>query len=136
MVKILIMVKLVRQNGFVLLNTFLIGRPMLLLIYYTAGTTIAGGSGDLRRNLGIKNKKGLIVANYRVEKAGKVKVGIYTGYGALITNVVNEYQKAGVYSKRINLEEMKLPKGVYLIRLSYPEHSERSEERRVGKECR
>jgi hypothetical protein len=90
----------------------------------TTGTTIAGGSGDLRRNLGLSYEKGLIIANYRVEKAGKVKVGIYTGYGALITNVVNGYQKAGVYSKRINLEEMKLPKGVYLIRLSYPGHSE------------
>ena len=49
-----------------------------------------------------------------------MKVSIYTGYGALITNVVNEYQKAGVYSKRIKSEKMKGPcRAIYLIRLSY-----------------
>jgi len=74
--------------------------------------------------LSISYEKGLIVANYNVETAGKVKIGLYTGYGSLITNVVNEYQSAGVHSKRIDLKAMNLPKGVYLIKLSYPGHSE------------
>ncbi|HSQ43091.1 MAG TPA: DUF4859 domain-containing protein, partial [Fibrobacteraceae bacterium] len=87
-------------------------------------TSITTASVGWRRDLGISYKNGLIVANYNVQKAGKVKIGIYTGYGALIQNVVNEYQKVGSYSKQIDLKAMNLPKGVYLIRLSYPGHSE------------
>ncbi|OIP47475.1 MAG: hypothetical protein AUK31_07090 [Fibrobacteres bacterium CG2_30_45_31] len=87
-------------------------------------TTIAEGFTDWRKDLDIAYKNGLILANYNVEKAGKVKVAIYTGFGALIQNVVNEYQPIGTYSKQIDLKAMGLPKGVYLIRLSYPGHSE------------
>lgn len=87
-------------------------------------TTLAKGFTDSRKNLGISYNNGLIVANYNVQKAGKVKVGVYTGYGALIQNVVNEYQQVGAYSKQIDLKAMGLPRGVYLIRLAYPGHSE------------
>lgn len=91
----------------------------------TTGTTsIAQNFIDVKHDLNLAYSNGLIVANYNVHKAGKVKVGIYTGYGALIQNVVNEYQAIGTYSKEIDLKGMNLPKGVYLIRLSYPGHSE------------
>jgi len=91
----------------------------------TIGTAaVIMSNTDYRTNLGISYKNGLIVANYNVEKAGKVKVGIYTGFGALITNVVNEYQKEGSYSKTIDLKSLNLPKGVYLVKLSYPGHTE------------
>lgn len=91
----------------------------------TVGTTsIAKSFVDVKHDLNLSHKNGLIVANYNVHNAGKVKVGIYTGYGALIQNVVNEYQAAGTYYKEINLKAMNLPKGVYLVKLSYPGHSE------------
>jgi hypothetical protein len=89
----------------------------------TSPTPVKGFT-DSKRNLGISYVNGLILANYHVQKAGKVKVGIYTGYGALIQNVVNEYQKVGAYSKQIDLKAMNLTRGVYLIKLSYPGHTE------------
>ena len=79
---------------------------------------------SVTKNLGISYENGIIVANYQVKNAGKVKLGIYTGYGALIQNVVDGYQKAGAYTKRIDLKAMGLPRGVYLLKLSYPGHSE------------
>lgn len=88
------------------------------------GTTSIMSNTDWRRDLGISYKNGLIVANYNVQTAGKVKVSIYTGFGALIQNVVNDYHKVGSYSKPIDLKAMGLPKGVYLIKLSYPGHTE------------
>ena len=91
----------------------------------TIGTQATAKSlTELRKDLGITYRNGIIVANYHMQVAGKVKVGLYTAYGALIQNVVNEYQKVGTYSKEIDLKTMHLPKGVYLIRLSYPGHSE------------
>jgi hypothetical protein len=100
-------------------------RQVIVEFRISVGTiTSALGATDLRKDLGITYRNGLIVANYNVQKAGKVKVGVYTGYGALIQNVVNEYQKVGTYSKEIDLKAMNLPTGVYLIRLSYPGYSE------------
>ncbi len=91
----------------------------------TIGTpTIAKSIAEMKKNLGLTYKNGKIEANYQVEKAGKVKLGIYTGYGALIRNVVNDYRKVGKYSQIIDLGAMNLPRGVYLVRLSYPGHAE------------
>jgi hypothetical protein len=82
------------------------------------------GALEGRRDLDISYQNGTIVTRYQVQKAGKVKLGIYTGFGALITNVVNEYHAVGSYSTSISLKTMNLPVGVYLIRLSYPGYTE------------
>lgn len=79
---------------------------------------------QLNPNLDLQYRNGVIVANYTIEKAGKVKIGIYTGYGALIKNVVNGYRDVGSYFQEIDLHKMNLPKGVYLIKLDFPGHSE------------
>jgi len=77
-----------------------------------------------QQDLDISYHQGLIHTKYHIRNAGKVKIGIYTGYGALIRNVVNEYHSVGVYSKNLDLKALNLPKGVYLIKLSYPGHTE------------
>lgn len=79
---------------------------------------------ELRRDLKISHREGLIIANYTVQTAGKVKLGLYTGYGALISNVVDGFHAPGSYSSPINLKALNLPGGVYLLRLSYPGHTE------------
>lgn len=77
-----------------------------------------------QQDLEISYIGGVIQTQYSIRQAGKVKIGIYTGYGALIRNIVNEYHPVGVYAKPIDLKAMNLPKGVYLIQLSYPGHTE------------
>lgn len=77
-----------------------------------------------QQDLDISYLQGVIQTKYHIRNAGKVKIGIYTGYGALIRNVVNEYHPVGVYAKPIDLKAMNLPKGVYLLKLSYPGHTE------------
>lgn len=74
--------------------------------------------------LGLSISSGIVTANYEVSTAGRVKLGLYTAYGALITNLVNERHSAGSYSKVINLQDLGLPSGAYLVRLSLPEGSE------------
>lgn len=74
--------------------------------------------------LGLSISSGVVTANYEVSTAGRVKLGLYTAYGALITNLVNERHAAGSYSKVINLQDLGLPSGAYLVRLSLPEGSE------------
>jgi hypothetical protein len=87
----------------------------------TTGLTV---TREWRKDMAVSYKNGVITANYHVQNAGKVKIGIYTGYGALIRNVLNEYKSNGTYSQNINLESLNLPQGVYLIQLTYPGHSE------------
>lgn len=118
--------KVLDGEKYVVREVFVSGAKQVIVEFnITIGTiTVLNAFDDWRQNLSISYEKGLIVANYNVETAGKVKIGLYTGYGSLITNVVNEYQNAGVHSKRIDLKAMNLPKGVYLIKLSYPGHSE------------
>lgn len=66
----------------------------------------------------------IIIANYQVPVAGKVKISLYTAYGALITHLVNTTMEAGSYTKRIDLEKMNIPQGTYLVKFSYPGRSE------------
>lgn len=118
--------KVLDGETYVIRQAFRSGTKQVIVEFNIAAgvTSLAKDWMDWRKDLGISYKNGLIVANYQVQNAGKVKLGIYTGYGALIQNVVNEYQKAGTYSKPIDLNALNLPKGVYLIKLSYPGHVE------------
>ncbi len=77
-----------------------------------------------QQDLDISYLQGVIQTKCHIRNAGKVKIGIYTGYGALIRNVVSEYHPVGVYSKPIDFKAMNLPKSVYLIKLSYLGHTE------------
>lgn len=100
-------------------------KQVIIEFKITIGTsTVSNSAFDGRKDLGISYHNGLIIAKYKVQKAGKVKLGIYTGFGALLKNVVNESQEVGFYSNQIDLKAMGLPKGVYLIKLSYPGHTE------------
>lgn len=74
--------------------------------------------------LNISYDHGVIVAYYQVPVAGKVKVSLYTAYGALITHLVNTTMDVGSYTKRIDLKAMNIPQGTYLIKFSYPGSSE------------
>ena len=76
------------------------------------------------QKLNISYDRGVIVANYQVPVAGKVKVSLYTAYGALITHLVNTTMDVGSYTKRIDLKAMNIPQGTYLIKFSYPGSSE------------
>lgn len=74
--------------------------------------------------LHLSYKKNRIHVNYEVPIAGKVKLSLYTAYGSLITHLINTDKNPGVYNHSISLQEMGLPLGTYLIRLSYPGNSE------------
>lgn len=76
------------------------------------------------QKLNISYDHGVIVAYYQVPVAGKVKVSLYTAYGALITHLVNTTMDVGSYTKRIDLKAMNISQGTYLIKFSYPGSSE------------
>lgn len=61
-----------------------------------------------------------IVANYNVLFDSKVKLSLYTAYGALLTHLVNEWMPTGSYQYGIDLESMGLQKGIYLIKYETP----------------
>ena len=87
-------------------------------------TTLIRNIQNLRQHLKLSHFSSGFEVNFSVATAGKVKLGLYTAYGALITNLINEYHSAGDYNRNIDLNAMGLPKGVYLVKLSYPGYTE------------
>ncbi len=67
-----------------------------------------------------------IVITYHVPYQTNVKLSLYSANGHLITHLVNGVVAEGDYVHGINLEEMGLSKGVYIISYRYPAHTESS----------
>lgn len=118
--------KVLEGETYVLRQAVVSGNQQVVVEFHVSiGVGTTANRWTLSRNdLRITYQQGMIMANYTVQKAGKVKLSIYSGYGALIHHVVNHYHPAGSYSKPIDLNALGLPKGVYLIKLSYPGYSE------------
>lgn len=82
-------------------------------------TTLADLSDDGEPLL-VFYDKDAIVADYRVPYETNVKLSLYTGNGAFITNLVNEKKAIGTYQYDIDINKMELPKGIYLLKYSFP----------------
>lgn len=66
-----------------------------------------------------------VVAEYTVPFNNvPVKLSLYTATGSLLTHFVNAIQSQGDYTHALKLSEAGLNAGVYLLKLSYPSHSE------------
>ena len=82
-------------------------------------------ANDKRNMLNVYYSDDEVVAEYNVPFNNvPVKLSLYTATGSLLTHFVNSIQAEGQYTHALKVNEAGLNAGVYLLKLTYPSHSE------------
>ncbi len=69
-------------------------------------------------HMGVMNHNGVVTVNYFLERRDNVKISLFSPYGALLDVSISGIQSAGKHRKVLNLREMGLPAGTYIIKVS------------------
>ena len=103
------------------------------LVLYTIEVTITNDAANAEANTsslryGLKDylpshiwlsaKQGVIQLHYRLDYTDNVKIGLYSAYGALLGILSFEKQNAGQHLKEIDLKNLGLPFGTYILKVT------------------
>lgn len=89
------------------------------------GSYVPNIASDARtEKMTLYHDQGEIVVRYNVPFNTRVKLSLYTATGGLITHLVNTDQQEGDYVYAFSPDNMGLPQGTYLVKYTYPSHSE------------
>jgi hypothetical protein len=84
---------------------------------YTPGTTGVQAVVKPKVGMGIAlaNDRNAIEVSYALERGSKVKISLYTAYGALIGHVIRGAREAGSHKDLIQLEKFGIRNGTFLV---------------------
>jgi len=69
-------------------------------------------------HMGIINQNGILTVNYTLDHRDNVKISLFSAYGALLDVSISGIQSAGKHRKVLNLREMGLPAGTYIVKVT------------------
>lgn len=69
-------------------------------------------------------QNGKVTLGYTLDRMDRVKINLYTGFGGLLYSDISRTLPAGSYYKEFDMNQMRLPSGTYLVKVSTGAYNE------------
>ncbi len=79
-------------------------------------TALMYGLNDIPSHMSVAFRRGQLEVRYTLPQSDNVKVGLFTGFGALIDQEITGLQRAGTHVHAFDLSKM--PAGTYIVKVS------------------